>query len=427
MFERLHAAGLTSAGRLRRHGAQHHRLPVGRARARRAVRPDAGARGSRGALLRQPGLLRSAAQAQDLDHGVRRQLRRARDQLHRPRRRGAANGEEGFGVLVGGGLSSVPRIARDLGIWVPKDEAVEVLAAILDEWREDLRYRVSRVKARLKFMVDDIGPEGMRARVEAQPRPHASTTSSCRRRRRPTTTSASASRRTGCPRRRPGASRPRHRRPDDRDLAEHSAASFASRGSRTSCSPTSRMSHRSSGALAEIGLPLDAGALRGDAVACTGEPHCNFSVTETKSRMDGLVQLLEQRFGADDRRAAAASRRLPARVRAALGRRPRLPGHDRARRRGQTPPGLRRLPARQPRPAGGDRAARVQARPDRGARRRRDRLVAGWVDAARRRRDLPLVLRPHHRRRARPPGRKPAARRRSVCASICWTISKPAS
>src|SRR5438094_7590875 len=37
------------------------------------------------------------------------------------------DGEEGVGVLVGGGLSSVPRIARDLGIWVPKDEAVQVL------------------------------------------------------------------------------------------------------------------------------------------------------------------------------------------------------------------------------------------------------------------------------------------------------------
>ena len=81
------------------------------------------------------------------------------------------NGEEGFGVLVGGGLSSVPRIARDLGIWVPKDEAVSVLAAILDEWREDLRYRVSRVKARLKFMIDDIGPEGMRALRRGAPRP----------------------------------------------------------------------------------------------------------------------------------------------------------------------------------------------------------------------------------------------------------------
>jgi sulfite reductase beta subunit-like hemoprotein len=61
------------------------------------------------------------------------------------------DGKEGFGVLVGGGLSSVPRIAKDLGIWVPKDDAVTLLAAILDEWREDLRYRLSRVKSRLSL------------------------------------------------------------------------------------------------------------------------------------------------------------------------------------------------------------------------------------------------------------------------------------
>src|SRR5207237_7120051 len=44
------------------------------------------------------------------------------------------DGEEGFGVRVGGGLSSVPRIARELGVFVRKDEALEVLCAILDEW-----------------------------------------------------------------------------------------------------------------------------------------------------------------------------------------------------------------------------------------------------------------------------------------------------
>ena len=82
-------------------------------------------------------------------------------------------GREGFAVLVGGGLSSVPRLARDMGVFVPKEEAVEVLAATTGVWAEDLRYRVSRVKARLKFMVDDIGPEGMRERVEAQARPQA--------------------------------------------------------------------------------------------------------------------------------------------------------------------------------------------------------------------------------------------------------------
>src|ERR671937_1311754 len=75
-------------------------------------------------------------------------------------------GREGFAVRVGGGLSSVPRIGRDLGVFVPKGEAVEVLQAILDAWKSDLRYRVSRVKARMKFMVDDYGAEGMRGEVE---------------------------------------------------------------------------------------------------------------------------------------------------------------------------------------------------------------------------------------------------------------------
>ena len=78
------------------------------------------------------------------------------------------DGREGFGVRVGGGLSSVPRIARDMGVFVPKEEANEVLGAITGAWSEDLKYRVSRVKARLKFMVDDIGPEGLRERVEAR-------------------------------------------------------------------------------------------------------------------------------------------------------------------------------------------------------------------------------------------------------------------
>ena len=71
-------------------------------------------------------------------------------------------------MLVGGGLSSVPRLARDMGVFVPKDEALEILAAITGAWADDLRYRVSRVKARLKFMIDDIGPEGMRERVESR-------------------------------------------------------------------------------------------------------------------------------------------------------------------------------------------------------------------------------------------------------------------
>ena len=49
--------------------------------------------------------------------------------------------------------------------------------------------------------------------------------------------------------------------------------------------------------IAEIGFPLDANPVRGNSIACTGEPHCNFSVAETKTRLDGLIQALEARFG----------------------------------------------------------------------------------------------------------------------------------
>jgi ferredoxin-nitrite reductase len=213
------------------------------------------------------------------------------------------DGREGFGVLVGGGLSSVPRIAKDLGLWVAKEDAITLLAAILDEWREDLRYRVSRVKSRLKFMIDDIGPEGMRALVEQRlgrtfedfTLPHL----------------PPANNHLGV-----------HDQSDGRhydgvpvhlglvtgdqmialaDLAESLDGDVRLTRQQNfvlTNVATDRLDEVTA-KLAEIGLPLDAGTLRGDAVACTGEPHCNFSVTETKSRMDGLVQLLEERFGKD--------------------------------------------------------------------------------------------------------------------------------
>jgi ferredoxin-nitrite reductase len=213
------------------------------------------------------------------------------------------DGEPGFGVLVGGGLSSVPRIARDLGVWVPRDEAVDVLAAILDEWQEDLRYRVSRVKARLKFMVDDLGPDGMRARIEARLGrrldDHA------------VATLPRASNHVGV-----------HPQKDGRsyvgipvrlglvgggqliELAELAGRLGGDvRITRQQNLVLTGVPDAALGetlaALAAIGLPADAGPLQADAIACTGEPHCNFAVTETKGRMDGLLTLLEERFGAE--------------------------------------------------------------------------------------------------------------------------------
>ncbi len=78
------------------------------------------------------------------------------------------DGRAGFALRLGGGLSSTPRLSRHIGVFFPKEDSITVLRAILDCWKSDLRYRLSRVKARFKFMVDDYGPEGMRDLIEAR-------------------------------------------------------------------------------------------------------------------------------------------------------------------------------------------------------------------------------------------------------------------
>jgi sulfite reductase beta subunit-like hemoprotein len=212
-------------------------------------------------------------------------------------------GEEGFGVLVGGGLSSVPRIARELGVFVPKDEAVEVLGAVTRVWSNDLRYRVSRVKARLKFMVDDIGADGLRARVEEHlGRGLADFTLP--------PLEVEPSNHLGVhPQKQEGLSYigvPVHlglvsgdQLIAAADLAERFGGeiritrrqNFVLTGV-----PTGEVDSVVS-ELAAIGFPLDLNGLRGNSIACTGEPHCNFSVTETKTRLGALVEHLEARFG----------------------------------------------------------------------------------------------------------------------------------
>jgi ferredoxin-nitrite reductase len=51
------------------------------------------------------------------------------------------------------------------------------------------------------------------------------------------------------------------------------------------------------GALAELGLTLETNEIWANSIACTGEPHCNFSVGETKTRLRALVEHLEMTFG----------------------------------------------------------------------------------------------------------------------------------
>src|SRR5271154_128408 len=78
------------------------------------------------------------------------------------------DGREGFAIRVGGGQSSTPRLARHLGVFITREQAIPVMRAIIDTWQSTTEYRISRVKARLKFMIDDYGPEEFRKLVEAR-------------------------------------------------------------------------------------------------------------------------------------------------------------------------------------------------------------------------------------------------------------------
>ena len=213
-------------------------------------------------------------------------------------------GQEGFGVLVGGGLSSVPRIAQELGVFVPKDEAVEVLAAITGAWADDLNYRVSRVKARLKFMIDDIGPEGMRERVEERLGRTLADFSL------PAPELASRDHLGVNAQKQPGLSYigvPVHlglisgdQMIAVADIAERAGADVRitrQQNFLVANVPDERRSTASIEELAGIGFSLEVNHVRGRSVGCTGEPHCNFSVTETKQRLGRLIEHLEARFG----------------------------------------------------------------------------------------------------------------------------------
>ena len=212
-------------------------------------------------------------------------------------------GREGFGVLVGGGLSSVPRIARDLGAFVPKEDVVAVLAAITGVWSDDLRYRVSRVKARLKFMVDDLGPAALLELVEAR------LGRSLERLELPPPNRTPSNHLGVRPQKQPGLSSvgvPVHLGLVSGDqmlavaaLAERVGADV--RLTRQQNFIVANVPDEEIGAtvaeLARIGFPLDVNGVRGNSIACTGEPHCNFSVAETKTRLGALIERLEERFG----------------------------------------------------------------------------------------------------------------------------------
>jgi ferredoxin-nitrite reductase len=213
------------------------------------------------------------------------------------------DGRNGFSLRVGGGLSSTPRIARDLNVFVPQAEALPVARAILDVWRTDLRYRLSRAKARLKFLVDDYGPEGVREAIEKQlgrkledlreaPKPIGP-----------------VDHLGPHPQKQPGlyyigfpvflGQVTGQQTIQIADLAAEFGGDIRLARQQNfivANVPEARVDEVIR-RIADIGFPLDLNGIRGGSVGCTGQPLCNYAVAETKTKLKEIVLRLEERFG----------------------------------------------------------------------------------------------------------------------------------
>jgi len=74
------------------------------------------------------------------------------------------DGSVGFNVLAGGGLSDGERMASDIDVFVRPGQAVELTRAIAQVFGE-LGNRENRGLARMRYLVQELGPEGFRAEV----------------------------------------------------------------------------------------------------------------------------------------------------------------------------------------------------------------------------------------------------------------------
>jgi ferredoxin-nitrite reductase len=74
-------------------------------------------------------------------------------------------GTLGFNLRVGGGLSDGPRMASDIDVFVRPEEAVEITRGIAQVYGE-LGNRENRWTARMRYLVQELGPEGFREELE---------------------------------------------------------------------------------------------------------------------------------------------------------------------------------------------------------------------------------------------------------------------
>ncbi len=76
-----------------------------------------------------------------------------------------ADGSVGFNVLIGGGLSDGERMASDIDVFIRPDQAVELCRGVAQVFGE-LGNRENRGLARMRYLAQELGPEGFRAALD---------------------------------------------------------------------------------------------------------------------------------------------------------------------------------------------------------------------------------------------------------------------
>lgn len=217
-----------------------------------------------------------------------------------------ATGEKGYGLRVGGGLSTQPHFAPWLDVFFTPAQAVEAARAVTAIFR-DFGYREKRTHARLKYLMSDWGPEKFKEKLVEYlgytPKP-------------------------GVPDNSPGNTYRDHVGVHPQKQAGlnfiglsvltgrvtgkqlHQLADIAEKYGNGEIRTTHMQNlllpnvpteniPAAQTALAEAGFESGGHPIRRGAIACTGTEFCNLAITETKARMIQIVSHLETRVPFD--------------------------------------------------------------------------------------------------------------------------------
>jgi sulfite reductase (ferredoxin) len=213
------------------------------------------------------------------------------------------DGEPGYDLWVGGGLSTNPMIGKRLGAFVRPDQVPEVWAGVTSIFR-DYGYRRLRHRARLKFLMADWGPERFREVLERDYLGYPLADGPA-----PKAPGSGQRDHVGIHMQRDGryyvgfAPRVGRMSADSLALVASLAAEYGSGRVRTTTEqkmvildvPEARTAELAA-ELARADLPATPGVFRRSTMACTGIEFCKLAIVETKTRASGLIAELERRL-----------------------------------------------------------------------------------------------------------------------------------